>query len=105
MTDAPEISPEIDALLDKIEAGGMNLYCMAGVAVGGSFADLPPFLSFEFVSDTPTPEALAAASEMSAIFKRDRDVREAIIELCMQLGSAYRNHHQEPMWRPGETRQ
>lgn len=74
--------PEIDALIDRIEAGGLNSY----VLESAHFA----FMSFELRRPPVTLDALAAAATLAQRFEADANFRERMKIEALQIGALFR---------------
>lgn len=80
------IDPQTDALVGRIEAGGLNFYVME--------TRLETFLSFEFGRPAPTPQALsdaiAAAQTLARLMRNDAAFRERMVAHALSVGAFYR---------------
>lgn len=97
----PTISPEIDFLIDDIEASGVRWYVLGGTSVPSPCLafELPEHGTLHFV-------AFEAMVLFDQKFRRDAEIRQATIEWAMSIGAAYHETgNSAPVWGIGTTQQ
>ena len=77
------VDPQTDALIERIEAAGLNVYVMENLALG-------PFLAFEHGRPPVMPDGVVADAELAARFAEDAALRERMSINAMQMGAYYR---------------
>lgn len=89
------LPPDIDHLVNEIEAGDVNWYLMGGNP------QIRVFLAFEIgqraiLTDSVRSSMLA----LSAKFDANQAVREAMFDYAMTAGAAYHEHGiEQPRWK------
>lgn len=72
------VSPKLDPIIDRVEAGELSFLVVDGKR---------PYLVFEINKGCGTQAAWAAAAELGAIFVSDKRQRQFLIEYAYNVGA------------------
>jgi hypothetical protein len=101
MTDGPNIHPEIDRLIDIIEAAGGSWNVLWGCS------NIQPYLVFQLPeTGDVAPAVLESMLSFDKMFRSDAEVRDAVFTWALSIGAAYvESGNDRPVLCMGATRQ